>query len=192
MGPVSDALLARLNKWRVFAASQTRDRVFRRGLVHFIPFIREACPRCSSCETACILAALRDPQAQLPTVRKNYTIKDYGMRGRENDGLGPWERKPWLILLSLLCSFAIPPCILHPYFNCYACTTRTHARTQLSLSLSLSLVQLLETYGHDVYVFLFRSLIHHLDLKNSSKAVTDLTRLQLLAQELASAMTRYT
>ena len=71
---------------------------------------------------------------------------------------------------------------------------RTHEHNSLSLSLclSLSLVQLLETYGHDVYVFLFRSLIHHLDLKNSSKAVTDLTRLQLLAQELASAMTRYT
>eukprot|EP00286_Rhodomonas_abbreviata_P020864 CAMPEP_0181296226 /NCGR_PEP_ID=MMETSP1101-20121128/4584_1 /TAXON_ID=46948 /ORGANISM="Rhodomonas abbreviata, Strain Caron Lab Isolate" /LENGTH=293 /DNA_ID=CAMNT_0023401063 /DNA_START=333 /DNA_END=1210 /DNA_ORIENTATION=+ len=43
--------------------------------------------------------------------------------------------------------------------------------------------QLLEVYGHDVYVFLFRSLINHLDLKNT-KVATDQTRLQLLAQEL--------
>lgn len=49
--------------------------------------------------------------------------------------------------------------------------------------------QLLEIYGHDVYVFLFRSLINHLDLK-SSKAVTDQTRLQLLAQELGTVMNR--
>jgi len=49
--------------------------------------------------------------------------------------------------------------------------------------------QLLEIYGHDVYVFLFRSLINHLDLKNA-KAVTDQTRLQLLAQELGTVMNR--
>jgi len=49
--------------------------------------------------------------------------------------------------------------------------------------------QLLEVYGHDVYIFLFRSLINHLDLKNP-KAVTDQTRLQLLAQELGTVITR--
>jgi hypothetical protein len=53
------------------------------------------------------------------------------------------------------------------------------------------LSQLLEVYGHDVSVFLFRSLINHLDLKHA-KAVTDQTRLQLLAQEIGTAMARYT
>ena len=48
--------------------------------------------------------------------------------------------------------------------------------------------QLLELYGHDVYVFLFRSLINQLDLQNP-KAVADPTRLQLLAQELGTVMT---
>jgi len=41
-----------------------------------------------------------------------------------------------------------------------------------------------------VCIFLFRSLINHLDLKNA-KAVTDQTRLQLLAQELGTVITRY-
>ena len=50
--------------------------------------------------------------------------------------------------------------------------------------------QLVEIYGHDVHVFLFRSLINHLDLK-SSKPPTDQTRLQLLTQELGAVMTRY-
>ncbi|MGB1601056.1 MAG: hypothetical protein ACPIOQ_50420, partial [Promethearchaeia archaeon] len=48
--------------------------------------------------------------------------------------------------------------------------------------------QLLELYGHDVYAFLFRSLINQLDLQNP-KAVADPTRLQLLAQELGTVMT---
>ena len=49
--------------------------------------------------------------------------------------------------------------------------------------------QLVEIYGHDVHVFLFRSLINHLDLK-SSKPPTDQTRLQLLTQELGAVMAR--
>ena len=48
----------------------------------------------------------------------------------------------------------------------------------------LELLQLVEVYGHDVHVFLFRSLISHLDLKNT-KASQDQIRLQLLGQELA-------
>ena len=43
----------------------------------------------------------------------------------------------------------------------------------------------MEIYGHDVYVFLFRSLINQLDLK-SLKPPSDQTRLQLLAQELGA------
>jgi hypothetical protein len=49
--------------------------------------------------------------------------------------------------------------------------------------------QLLEVYGHDVYVFLFRSLINQLDLK-SLKPPSDQTRLQLLAQELAAVTSK--
>mmetsp|Transcript_26187 Transcript_26187/g.86121 ORF Transcript_26187/g.86121 Transcript_26187/m.86121 type:complete len:2355 (-) Transcript_26187:1156-8220(-) len=49
--------------------------------------------------------------------------------------------------------------------------------------------QLLEVYGHDVHVFLFRSLINQLDLKNA-KSITDQTKLQLLAQELGTVMTK--
>ncbi len=51
------------------------------------------------------------------------------------------------------------------------------------------LLQLVEVYGHDVYVFLFRSLISHLDLKNT-KASQDQIRLQLLGQELAVVANR--
>jgi hypothetical protein len=51
------------------------------------------------------------------------------------------------------------------------------------------LLQLVDVYGHDVYVFLFRSLISHLDLKNT-KASQDQIRLQLLGQELAVVATK--
>ncbi len=47
----------------------------------------------------------------------------------------------------------------------------------------------MDVYGHDVYVFLFRSLISHLDLKNT-KASQDQIRLQLLGQELAVVATK--
>jgi hypothetical protein len=62
--------------------------------------------------------------------------------------------------------------------------------TDAPLSFGVWPPQLLEIYGHDVCIFLFRSLINHLDLKNA-KAVTDQTRLQLLAQELGTVITRY-
>ena len=54
---------------------------------------------------------------------------------------------------------------------------------------SVLLLQLVDVYGHDVYVFLFRSLISHLDLKNT-KASQDQIRLQLLGQELAVVANR--
>lgn len=40
-----------------------------------------------------------------------------------------------------------------------------------------------------MHVFLFRSLINQLDLKNA-KSITDQTKLQLLAQELGTVMTK--
>lgn len=50
-------------------------------------------------------------------------------------------------------------------------------------------MQLVDLYGHDVYVYLIRCLINQLDLKNS-KASQDQIRLQFLAQELSSVCTK--
>ena len=59
-----------------------------------------------------------------------------------------------------------------------------------NLTIEFPFFQLVEIYGHDVHVFLFRSLINHLDLKSTNKPVTDQTRLQLFTQELGAVMTR--